>query len=178
MWDNMSRCFSRMSRSINHAQISTHRNMNSSQTSKRRDMSNISLPNIVGIKASGINPHSCRNVVSKSTCGTGRNNISGFLSPCLDNWNLFISSILSLSHVGLFETPWIAAHQASLSITNSRNLPKLISIESVMPSNHLILSSPSPPAFNLSQPQSLFKWVNSSHQVAKVLHFQPQHQSL
>ena len=47
---------------------------------------------------------------------------------------------------------------------------------SVMPSNHLILSSPSP-TFNLSQHQGLFKWVSSSHQVAKVLEFQLQHQS-
>ena len=45
----------------------------------------------------------------------------------------------SLSHVRLFATPWPAARQASLSITNSWNLPKLMSIESVMPSNHLIL---------------------------------------
>ena len=45
-----------------------------------------------------------------------------------------------------------------------------------MPSNHLILSSPSP-AFNLSQHQGLFKWVTSSHQVVKVLRFQLQHQS-
>ena len=47
-----------------------------------------------------------------------------------------------LSHVQLFATPWTAAHQASLSITNSRRLPKLTSIELVMPSNHLILCSP------------------------------------
>ena len=46
-----------------------------------------------------------------------------------------------------------------------------------MPSNHLILSSPSPPALNLSQHQGLFQWVSSSHQVAKVLEFQLQHQS-
>ena len=52
------------------------------------------------------------------------------------------SSIQSLSHVPLFVTTWTAAHQASLSITNSQNLPQLISIESVMPSNHLILCSP------------------------------------
>ena len=44
-----------------------------------------------------------------------------------------------------------------------------MSIESVMPSNHLILSSPSPPALSLSQHQCLFQWVSSSHQVAKVL---------
>ena len=47
-----------------------------------------------------------------------------------------------LSHVQFFATPWTAAHQASLSITNSQSLPKLISIESVMPSNHLILCCP------------------------------------
>ena len=49
------------------------------------------------------------------------------------------SSVQSLSHVWLFATPWTAAHQASLSITHSLSLLKLISIESVMPSNHLIL---------------------------------------
>ena len=53
-----------------------------------------------------------------------------------------ISSIQSLSHVRLFATPWITAHEASLSITNSYSLLKLMSIESVMPSNHLILCCP------------------------------------
>ena len=48
----------------------------------------------------------------------------------------------SLSHVQLFATPWTAACQASLSITNSQSPPKLMSIESVMPSNHLILCRP------------------------------------
>ena len=52
------------------------------------------------------------------------------------------SSVQSLSHVRLFATPWIAARQASLSITNSQSLPKLMSIELVMPSNHLILCRP------------------------------------
>ena len=51
-------------------------------------------------------------------------------------------SVQSLSCVQLFATPWTAAHQASLSITNSRSLLKLMSIESVMPSNHLILCRP------------------------------------
>ena len=73
--------------------------------------------------------------------------------------------------------PWTAACQASLSIINSQSLPKIISIESVMPSNYLILSSPSPSALNLSQHQGLFQWVHSLHQVAKVLEFQLQHQS-
>ena len=52
------------------------------------------------------------------------------------------SSLQSLSHVQLFATPWTTARQASLSITNSQSLPKLMSIESVMPSNHLILCHP------------------------------------
>ena len=82
----------------------------------------------------------------------------------------------SVSCVRLFATPWIAAHQASLSITNSRSSPRLTSIESVMPSkpSHP-LSSPSP-APNPSQHQSLFQWVTSLHGVAKVLEFQLQHQ--
>ena len=53
-----------------------------------------------------------------------------------------LSSVQSLSHVWLSETPWTAAHQASVSITNSQSLLKLMSIESVMPSNHLILCHP------------------------------------
>ena len=57
--------------------------------------------------------------------------------------NLFqFSSVQSLSHVQLFMTPWIAARQASLSITNCQSSPKLMFIKSVMPSNHLILCRP------------------------------------
>ena len=52
------------------------------------------------------------------------------------------NSVQSLSRVWLFETPWTTARQASLSITNSLSLPKLMSIELVMPSNHLILYRP------------------------------------
>ena len=59
----------------------------------------------------------------------------------LDKWYQF-SSVQSLSRVWLFATSWIAAHQASLSITNSRSSLKLMSIESVMPSGHLILCHP------------------------------------
>ena len=55
-------------------------------------------------------------------------------------WVCFqFSSVQSLSHVRLFATPWTAAHQASLSISNSRSPPKPMSIKSMMPSNHLIL---------------------------------------
>ena len=56
--------------------------------------------------------------------------------------HLQFSSVQSLSHVRLFATPWTAECQASLSITNSWSLPKLMPIESVMPSNHLILCHP------------------------------------
>ena len=52
------------------------------------------------------------------------------------------SSVQSLSHVWLFATPWIAARQASLSITNSRSSLRLMSIKSVMPSSHVILCHP------------------------------------
>ena len=55
-----------------------------------------------------------------------------------------VNSVELLSQVRLFATPWTAAHQASLSITNSQSLLKLMSIESVMPSNHLLLASISP----------------------------------
>ena len=55
---------------------------------------------------------------------------------------LVFSSVQSLTRVRLFATPWPAAHQASLSITNSWSLHKLMSIESVMPSNHLMLCRP------------------------------------
>ena len=63
----------------------------------------------------------------------------------IDNWEKTwhqFSSVQLLSRVRLFATPWIAAHQASLSITNSRSSLRLAFIESVMPSSHLILGRP------------------------------------
>ena len=73
--------------------------------------------------------------------------------------------------------PWITARQASLSITNSQSSPKLMCIESVMPSSHLILCRPLllPPPI----PPSIrvFSNESSSHQVTKLLEFQLQHQS-
>ena len=57
-------------------------------------------------------------------------------------WVIQFSSVQSLSHIRLFATPWTTARQASLSITNSQSLLKLISIQSVTPSNHLILCRP------------------------------------
>ena len=58
------------------------------------------------------------------------------------SWPLQFSSVQSLSRVRLFATPWTAACQDSLSVTNSQSPPKPMSVESVMPSNHLILCHP------------------------------------
>ena len=105
-------------------------------------------------------------------------NMYNYLYIFICNFNNSMSSVQSLSCVRLFATPWIAACQASLSITNSWSSLKLTSIESVIPSSHLILCRPLlllipiPPSIN-----SLFQWVNSSHEVAKVLEFQLQHHS-
>ena len=63
---------------------------------------------------------------------------------CFWRWPYAFSSVQSLSCVWLFVTPWTAARQASLSITNTQSLLKLVSIESVMPSSHLILWHPLP----------------------------------
>ena len=104
-----------------------------------------------------------------------------FLFIALHNLDLILLNgfvIQSLSPVKLFLTPRTATLQASLSFTISWSLLKLMSTESMMPSNHLIpLSPPSPPALNLSQHQGLFQWVGCLHQVAKVLELQLQHQS-
>ena len=92
----------------------------------------------------------------------------------ISDWSF--SSVQSLSRVRLFATPWITARQAALSITISQSLLKLTSMELVMPSSHLILCRPL-----LFLPQSLrasvFQWVNSSSEVAKVLEFQLEHHS-
>ena len=77
--------------------------------------------------------------------------------------SLQFSSVQSLSHVRLFGTPWIAARQASLSITNSWSSPKLMSIESVMPFSHLILGShllllpPIPPSIRVFSNESTLR---------------------
>ena len=78
-----------------------------------------------------------------------------------------------LSLVQLLATPWTVACQALLSFIITQSLLKLMSIESVMPSNHLIFCVlPSPLALSLSQHQGLFQLVGSSHQLAKVLELQ------
>ena len=75
----------------------------------------------------------------------------------IERSDLDIVVVQSLSCVQLFVTPWTAARQASLSLIISRSLLRCLSIESLKPSSHLILSSPSAPAFNLSQHQGLFQ---------------------
>ena len=85
-------------------------------------------------------------------------------------WHVVVV-VQSLSHGQLFVTWWTAAHQASLSFTVSRSLLKPRSIESMMPSNHLILCHPFSSCPHFSQPQGLFQWDDSLHQVAKVLSF-------
>ena len=104
---------------------------------------------------------------------TRNNNIWGFTAspPC------HLQSVQSLSHVRLFATPWTAAPQASLCHHQFLEFTQTHvhwDGDAIQPSHPL--SSPSP-ALNLSQHQGLFKWVSSSHQVAKVLEFQLQHQS-
>ena len=87
-------------------------------------------------------------------------------------------SVQSLSRVRLFVTPWITASQASLSIANSQGSPKLMCIESVMPSSHLIVCSPSPPASNPSKHQilpndQLFAWGGQNVEVSALALFLP-----
>ena len=88
------------------------------------------------------------------------------------------SSVQLLSRVELFATPWTAARQASLSVTNSRGLLTLTSVESVMPSNHLILCHPLLPLPSIFPSMRVFSSESVFlHQVAKVLEFRLQHQS-
>ena len=97
------------------------------------------------------------------------------------NWNYQyqFSSVQSLSHVRLFATPWIAAHQASLSITNSWSSLRLTSIKSVMPSSHLILGRPFlllppiPPNIRVFPVSQLFTWGGQSTGVSASASFPP-----
>ena len=85
-----------------------------------------------------------------------------------------VSSVQSLSRVLLFATSWIAARQASLSITNSQSSIRLTSIESVMPSSHLILCYPLfllpliPPSIRVFSNESLFAWGGQSTGVSAL----------
>ena len=94
----------------------------------------------------------------------GKSRFQGTL--CIRFWSFFciqFSSVQSLSHVWLFATPWIAALQASLSITNSQSSIKLMSIESVMPSSYLnlcrplLLLPPIPPSIRVVSSESTLR---------------------
>ena len=81
---------------------------------------------------------------------------------CL-NIFLCLSSVQSLSHVRLFAIPWTAAHQASLSFTNSQSVLKLMCIKSVMPSNHLILCCPLLPLTSVFPSLRVFSKKSARH---------------
>ena len=104
-------------------------------------------------------------------------NICTFLNRKIFGISDQIRSDQLLSRVWLFATPWIAARQASLSITNSQSSLSHVQwvSDAIQPSHPL--SSPSPLVPNPSQNQGLFQWVNSSQEVAKVLEFQLWHHS-
>ena len=97
----------------------------------------------------------------------------------LNTTSVQFSSVQSLSRVRLFATPWIAACQASLSITNSRSSFRLMSIESVMPSSHLILCRPLlllppiPPSIRVFPMSQLFAWGGQSTGVSALASFLP-----
>ena len=91
--------------------------------------------------------------------------------------SFLVSSVQSLSRVLLFVTPWTAARQASLSITNSWSLLKLMSIESMMPSNHLILCHPLLLLLSIFPSIRVFSY-ESIFLTIRWPEFQLQHQSL
>ena len=115
--------------------------------------------------------------VSFSSCQKSPKNVPKYLLkkfPC--KWMNSRVSLMDFSSVAQScPTLWDTMDCSTLGLPVHHqllDLLKLMSTESVMPSNHLILSSPYPPAFNLSQHQDLFKWISSSLQVAKELEFQ------
>ena len=103
----------------------------------------------------------------------------GYLEKSQTDRNQF-SSVQSLSYVWVFAIPWNAACQASLSITNSRSSPRLTSIESVMPSSHLILCHPLflcpqslPASESFPMSQRVFAWGGQSSGVSALASFLP-----
>ena len=92
-------------------------------------------------------------------------------------WFCIVGVVQSLSHVQLFATPWTAAFQASLSFTISWSLLKFMPIWLVMLPNHIILCRPFSFYLQSFPASGSFQWIGSSHQMAKVLEFQLQHQS-
>ena len=101
------------------------------------------------------------------------------LGPTVPSFGLQFSSVQLLSRVRLFATPWITAHQASLSITICWSSLRLTSIESMMPSSHLILGrpllllSPIPPSIRVFAMSQLFAWGGQSTGVSALASFLP-----
>ena len=88
-------------------------------------------------------------------------------------WHTVIAILLLLLFCHqVMATPWTVAHQASLSLTISQSFPKFTCIDSVIPSNYLILCHPRLLLPSIFPTISLFQWVSSSHQVTKILELQ------
>ena len=101
--------------------------------------------------------------------------------PMLMDWKITVqfSSVQLISRARVFSSPWIAAHQASLSITNSQSSLTLMSIESLMPSSHLslchplLLLPPIPPSIRVFPMSQLFAWGGQSTGVSALASFLP-----
>ena len=122
---------------------------------------------------------SCPTPGDSMDCSLPGSSAHGIFQARVLEWGAISFSIQLLSHVPLLAAPWTAAHQASLSITNSQSLFKLRSIESMMPSNHLILCRPLlllPAIFPSIRVFSLSKMPLSFHhvfsQLKSSLHFE------
>ena len=122
----------------------------------------------------GYSPRGCKE--SDTTEAIYHTNTRSKFIPIMDSLIFWISCSIQFSSVAqsclTLCDPMIVAHQASLSITNSQSSLRFMSIDSVMPSSHLILCHPLLLLPSVSPSISLFQWVNSSHEVANVLEFQ------
>ena len=112
----------------------THYNVTSRNTKSFKSIGSRGISTLIRLKESGV-------ITTGFVFGLWHSKVY-LISACQRNTINKISSFQSLSHVRLFETPWTEPCQASLSITLSQSLLKLMSIELVMPSNHLILCRP------------------------------------
>ena len=134
---------------------------------------------------------SCPNLCYPMYCSPPGSCVHGILQARILDWiampcsrgssqskdQIHVSSVRSLSRVQHFVTPWTIAHQASLSITNSWGLLKLMPIKLVMSCNHLILCHPFFSCLQSFPASRSFPMSQSSASVAKVLELQLQHQS-
>ena len=134
---------------------------------------------------------SCPNLCYPMYCSPPGSCVHGILQARILDWiampcsrgssqskdQIHVSSVRSLSRVQHFVTPWTIAHQASLSITNSWGLLKLMPIKLVMSCNHLILCHPFSSCLQSFPASRSFPMSQSSASVAKVLELQLQHQS-